>query len=1124
MNRPDAIRALRSLTFVCLIAPSLSACAEPVQAQKDPRPRNIGRATKQLLKPLENQSAANAGVFVGVNEFAENSGLSPLHYAVHDAVELAHLFVFELKLIPPENCTLLISGEPRSRSVRDHLHRLVAAGVRQRQARKIEVLTAFGGASAIARKNSDMLICSVSTHGFDEDRLAYFMPHGGSRRFVKQTAVSLNDIELLMEESEAGHRLLLIDACQERIAAKSDTPGMTTSDVFHEYLANETGQARLASCSPGQFSYESDELGGVGHGVFSYAVLESLRGNADANSDDLILLNAVVTSVKKSVQDWCRRADRKLQSPSYRGPIAAGEMPLAIKAGDRETLVVNVRQQPETVGFTTELKEALVLRLGQTDLQNEDDREFSAYVQQYLNGDMPEKVFLPYLRQNLVRHQLLPLPSDAFNSEKLRQTASTERLAKNTAFVVGVGRFDRNLAALPKTQLDVAAMRLVLKNRCGFSIRPENLTAEPDAGELTRHFRRWINSSDSAAENVVFYFRGRIVVNDEGEVVLPAYDFMPQRPGSGSLSLKKVLADLRGLDEAKHVLVLLDVQSDQNSDAIQGALQKAVPGTLNGPAVSLVAGCRFQRGWRVKTSNGSALTAGMVEHLRAIPWAPNANNGLRVSVDLDAMADAMRMLENDCLVVNRHSAESTVTGPAARPRRLDELVDDLADSIADQLIRNSVQVAVVPDFGVFTDVADVGLPGRECGPLIRYCMLRFKQRLCERAPDSLRVANDTWVHESLTAHGIGPESLCRENVKQVLNSMRNRVNRRSIALVAGELSYSGDDRIDIRCVPLTGKREISFQTVAGTATLYPSEWAMSGQSGVNAEFVRLARNSPAVDSVADQVAALRKPDAHYAPDLIANAARILTLENSGHPLVDPNFPYRISLIVNKETKPRKPQILTGGRDAFIPLKKGDTYAIHIENRSGRPVFMRLLVDGLNTLPDYGRLETDPENAAFVRSVIHKAGRLLPTQHVTLDSARSWFCEAGPGGAPRIFGVRGFFTNIEDGESGSANAELGGFEVTDASNAEAWKRGFPQQIGMITAAFYRPVRKTLLSQSPGDGYGTKLGVRTTERVSIYNGNDAPGELIAVVTLRYGVMPGGENGVTAVPAGCFGPFQN
>src|SRR5213079_1767208 len=69
-------------------------------------------ADAKQTAPLASAPAThNSGLFLGVSQF-EDETILPLSFAVDDAVSQAYLFVIELRLIPPTNCTLLISGEP----------------------------------------------------------------------------------------------------------------------------------------------------------------------------------------------------------------------------------------------------------------------------------------------------------------------------------------------------------------------------------------------------------------------------------------------------------------------------------------------------------------------------------------------------------------------------------------------------------------------------------------------------------------------------------------------------------------------------------------------------------------------------------------------------------------------------------------------------------------------------------------------------------------------------------------------------------------------------------------------------------------------------------------------------
>jgi hypothetical protein len=276
----------------CLLAAALGA--EPATA---PRGVVVEPEPAILTSLADEAPGGHAGLFVGVNEFRDPN-VSPLRFAVHDAVEQAYLFVVELKLIPPKNCYLALSGQPSAPAVQQHFRTLRTQGVHVTEANKEDILDAFTRVQIAAKQTSDLLVCAFSSHGFEDQSIPYIMPRNGVRRFLGETALRLLTIENAMRESLAGHRLLLVDACQERVAADSRTivregTPQAMPPAFQEELKKPTGQAKLASCSVGEFSYEHAELGGVGHGVFTCALLEALRGGAATDAQNLVRLGGV---------------------------------------------------------------------------------------------------------------------------------------------------------------------------------------------------------------------------------------------------------------------------------------------------------------------------------------------------------------------------------------------------------------------------------------------------------------------------------------------------------------------------------------------------------------------------------------------------------------------------------------------------------------------------------------------------------------------------------------------------------------------------------------------------------------------------------------------------------------
>ena len=298
----------------------------------------------------------------------------------------------------------MLSGQPSAASVKQHLAQLKQAGATIKVARRSEILAACLEVRGVAKKPSDLLVCAFSSHGFNEKRQAFVMPGDGVKDLLSDTAISLDSIETSLETSKAGPKLLLVDACQERISAKAmANAGVAMSPAFQDALKRPTGQAKLASCSPGEFSYEHASLGGVGHGIFTHSFLEALRGGAKVDAQNFVCLGSVADYVSSSVTDWTKEAKRKPQTPFMSGPATSQKLPLALKADDLATLIAGVKRQPVSALFTADLRTRLVEKLAQLNPQQEADRELLSETRNFVRGSYPERLFVPYLKEDMQR-------------------------------------------------------------------------------------------------------------------------------------------------------------------------------------------------------------------------------------------------------------------------------------------------------------------------------------------------------------------------------------------------------------------------------------------------------------------------------------------------------------------------------------------------------------------------------------------------------------------------------------------------------------------------------------------------------------------------------------------------
>jgi hypothetical protein len=154
----------------------------------------------------------------------------------------------------------------------------------------------------------------------------------------------------------------------------------------------------------------------------------------------------------------------------------------------------------------------------------------------------------------------------------------------------------------------------------------------------------------------------------------------------------------------------------------------------------------------------------------------------------------------------------------------------------------------------------------------------------------------------------------------------------------------------------------------------------------------------------------------------------------------------------------------------VPLRVGDVYQIRLRNTHNEFIAARILVDGLNTLPQnplprntlpqykftaIAEWDTDDPGTGGpgttgngLPPVAEPVSMLAP--RVSLESARYWLLP------PRSNSVvPGFFENVGDG--GSSPAVGHEFRVTTAPRSEAAQQGFTEQIGIITVAFYSTMR-------------------------------------------------------------------
>jgi uncharacterized caspase-like protein len=158
----------------------------------------------------------------------------------------------------------------------------------------------------------------------------FFVPADGDLRGVEYetgrspTLLNLNYLMSDLGRCGAGAKLVMIDACRTTRDARGKQRAVRPSDVSIPH-----GVAALFSCAPGEASYESRVLG-RGHGVFSYAAIQGLKGKAK-NEDGDVSWDSLTGYVRTAVPREARKMSSVFAQNPHLVASLTGASPVLIK-------------------------------------------------------------------------------------------------------------------------------------------------------------------------------------------------------------------------------------------------------------------------------------------------------------------------------------------------------------------------------------------------------------------------------------------------------------------------------------------------------------------------------------------------------------------------------------------------------------------------------------------------------------------------------------------------------------------------------------------------------------------------------------------------------------------------
>ncbi|HXG94939.1 MAG TPA: caspase family protein [Blastocatellia bacterium] len=171
----------------------------------------------------------------------------------------------------------------------------------------------------------DFFMLFIAAHGvlapqYDESakktvEVPYFVMYDSDLRDMAHTGLPMETFQKAVREIPAKKGLVLSDTCHSagvQLAGRGADATTRANSILTERLkeADATGVGFLWAADQTEISFEYDNLSqgqGQGQGVFTYCVLEALRGNADADADGLVTFLELKNYVRDKVPELTNR-------------------------------------------------------------------------------------------------------------------------------------------------------------------------------------------------------------------------------------------------------------------------------------------------------------------------------------------------------------------------------------------------------------------------------------------------------------------------------------------------------------------------------------------------------------------------------------------------------------------------------------------------------------------------------------------------------------------------------------------------------------------------------------------------------------------------------------------------
>lgn len=247
---------------------------------------------------------------IGIDNYQNTRNL---RYAVKDAEAFKKYLESNLG-IPKSNIFFLTNQQ----ATRNNIQSLLGTKLKRIAAKDDTVIIFYAGHGAV-----EIDPTNPDGDGFEK----YLLPYDANLNDMYMSAISMDDVKTIFQRIRSDRLIFIADTCYSGASGGRTMLATKTranlSEKFFERISKGKGRVIISSCSANEVSKEDDRLE---HGVFSYYLLEGLKGKADNDSDGIITISELFSFLSRKVPEATGQDQHPVRKGETEGELVIGRV------------------------------------------------------------------------------------------------------------------------------------------------------------------------------------------------------------------------------------------------------------------------------------------------------------------------------------------------------------------------------------------------------------------------------------------------------------------------------------------------------------------------------------------------------------------------------------------------------------------------------------------------------------------------------------------------------------------------------------------------------------------------------------------------------------------------------